>query len=216
MYKIFDFEDEEAWKKGRFRGVGGSDAAALLGLNPYKSNLDLFEEKTGRKEPPDISEKDFVKYGHEAEPHIRALFALDYPEYKVEYHPFRILQSIERPYMLASLDGELTDKEGRRGILEIKTTNILQSMQKEKWDDQIPQNYYCQLLWYFSVTGYDFAVLRAHLRSIWKNETRTTCRHYFIEREEVKEDIALLEEEAAKFWRYVEAGRKPALILPEI
>ena len=56
----------------------------------------------------------------------------------------------------ASLDGELTDQDGRKGILEIKTTNILQSMQREKWRDQIPDNYYIQVLHYLLVTEYEF------------------------------------------------------------
>ena len=118
--------------------------------------------------------------------------------------------------MQASLDGELTDQEGRRGILEIKTTNILQSMQYEKWKDRIPDNYYIQVLHYLLVTGYEFVVLRAHLVSEWGRDKRTTVKHYFIEREEVREDLDMLLEEEKKFWAYVESGRKPTLILPEI
>ena len=155
-------------------------------------------------------------YGKKAEEYIRELFRLDYPEYQVEHHEFRILQSLSHPFMQASLDGELTDQEGRRGILEIKTTNILQSMQYEKWKDRIPDNYYIQVLHYLLVTGYEFVVLRAHLVSEWGQDKRTTVKHYFIEREEVREDLDMLLEEEKKFWAYVESGRKPPLILPEI
>lgn len=56
-YKIYDFEDEKAWLKGRLNGIGGSDASAVVGKNPYKTNIELFEEKTGRRIAPDISEK---------------------------------------------------------------------------------------------------------------------------------------------------------------
>lgn len=216
LYKIFDFLDESAWLKGRMKGIGGSDASAIVGMNPYKTNIDLFEEKIGRKIPPDISKKPCVIYGKLAEAPIRELFRLDYPEYKVEHHEFRILQSIEHPFMQASLDGELTDQAGRRGILEIKTTNILQSMQYEKWKDRIPDNYYIQVLHYLLVTGYEFVVLRAHLVSEWGQDKRTTAKHYFIERSEVKEDLDMLLREERKFWEYVESGRKPPLILPEI
>ena len=55
-YKIYDFEDEKAWLKGRLNGIGGSDASAVVGKNPYKTNIELFEEKTGRRIAPDISE----------------------------------------------------------------------------------------------------------------------------------------------------------------
>ena len=48
-YKIYDFEDEKAWLKGRLNGIGGSDASAVVGKNPYKTNIELFEEKPGRR-----------------------------------------------------------------------------------------------------------------------------------------------------------------------
>lgn len=216
LYKIYDFPDESAWLKGRMRGIGGSDASAIVGMNPYKSNIDLFEEKIGRRIPEDISNNPYVVYGKKAEAPIRELFRLDYPEYQVDHHEFRILQSVEYPFMQASLDGELTDSAGRRGILEIKTTNILRSMQYEKWKDRIPDNYYIQVLHYLLVTGYEFSVLRAHLTSEWGPDKRTTVKHYFIERSEVRDDLDMLLQEEKRFWAYVESGRKPPLILPEI
>lgn len=216
VYQIIENKDHAAWLKARAYGIGGSDASAIIGMNPYKTNIDLFEEKTGRRIPEDISDKPYVRYGTEAEPHIRALFSLDYPDYQVEYHENRILRSIRYPFLQASLDGELTDPYGRRGILEIKTTNILQSMQREKWKDRIPDNYYIQVLHYLLVTGYQFVVLRAHLISDWGTDKRTSIRHYFIERSEVEEDLDMLLKEEIKFWQYVESGRKPPLILPEL
>ena len=216
IYRVYDFKNEAAWKKGRLRGIGGSDASAIVGDNPYKTNIDLFEEKTGRRIPEDISEKPYVIYGHAAEPLIREMFKLDHPEYQVEHHEYRILQSIQYPFLQASLDGELTDGDGRRGVLEIKTTNILQSMQREKWNDQIPQNYYIQILHYLLVTGYEFAVLKARLISRWADGLRVQEKEYFIERSEVQDDLDYLLAEEIKFWKYVEAGRRPPLILPEI
>ena len=93
IYRVYDFPDEAAWLSGRMNGIGGSDASAVVGMNPYKSNIALFEEKTGRRIPEDISEKPYVIYGKKAEEHIRELFRLDYPEYQVDHHEFRILQS---------------------------------------------------------------------------------------------------------------------------
>lgn len=54
MYKIIENADHDAWLKARMYGIGGSDASAIVGMNPYKSNIDLFEEKTGRSIPRDI------------------------------------------------------------------------------------------------------------------------------------------------------------------
>lgn len=216
MFTIIDNADHAEWLKARSYGIGGSDAAAVIGKSPYKSNVELFDEKTGRKMAEDISDKPYVQYGNGAEPLIRKLFALDYPEYKVEYHENRILRSIEHPFMQASLDGELTDQEGRLGILEIKTSNILQPGQWMKWKDQIPDNYYIQVLHYLIVTGWDFVVLRAHLRSDWGYDRRTEVKHYFLERSEVEADLQYLLSEERKFWEHVKTGIRPAQILPEI
>lgn len=187
-----------------------------MGKNPYKSNIDLFEEKTGRTVPEDISDKPYVIYGKKAEEYIRELFKLDYPEYEVEHHEFRILQSKKYPFMQASLDGELTDQNGRKGILEIKTTNILRSTQYEKWKKRIPDNYYTQVLHYLLVTGWQFVVLRAHLNTDWGGERQTAVRHYFIERSEVEEDLAMLLREEKKFWGFVESDRMPPRTIPII
>ncbi len=96
-----------AWLEFRKQGIGGSDAAAILGLNPYKTNVQVWEEKTGLRVPDDISDKPNVKYGKEAEELLIKLFALDYPQYKV-----RINRNIvyKRGFMFASLDAELTDR----------------------------------------------------------------------------------------------------------
>ena len=143
-------KSREEWLKARRNHIGGSDASACVGMNPYKDNVQLWEEKTGLVLPDDISGRDYVLYGTQAEEHLRALFAMDFPEYQVSYHENNMFLNTDYPWMHASLDGELTDREGRRGILEIKTTNILQSMQKEKWRERIPDNYFCQVLHYLA------------------------------------------------------------------
>ena len=216
MVTLTQFETTDEWLKAR-KVIGGSDAAALVGLNPYKTNIDLWREKTGRKEAPDISNEPFVRFGHDAEPHLRELFALDFPQYEVSYVENNMVLNDKYPFAHASLDGWLRERDtGRKGILEIKTTNILQSMQNEKWNDRIPDNYYCQVLWYLMVTEFDFAILKARLRSEWKGETRITVKHYMIERSEVQEDINELEAAGWKMWKAIQEDREPNLILPAL
>lgn len=220
-FTLINCSSREDWLRSRTNGIGGSDASAVVGRNPYKTNIDLFEEKTGRRRAEDISGKPYVIYGHKAEPLIRQLFELDYPEYSVGYSEFSIFRSKKYPFMQATLDGMLVEKEtGRRGILEIKTTNILASQQREKWKDRVPDNYYLQVLHYLIVTGWDFAILRALLRSDWNDgmDRRGAIRNYYIDRSDpqVKADIDYLINEEIKFWEYVEAGRRPPLVLPEI
>ncbi len=206
------------WLEERKKGIGGSDAATILGLNPYKTNMQLWEEKTGKRQAEDISEKEYVKYGTNAEDLLRELFKLDYPKYEVKHDENTIIKHPKYPFLFASLDGTLIDKEtGEMGILEIKTTNILQSMQKEKWKEKIPDNYYCQVLHYLNVTGYSFVILKAQLKYEYDGEIKLDIRHYKILREEVIEDIKMLEEKEIEFWtKYVETDIRPPLTLPQI
>jgi predicted phage-related endonuclease len=155
-------------------------------------------------------------YGTQAEMHLRGLFQLDFPQYKVDYVDNNMITNDKYPFAHASLDGWLTDQEGRKGILEIKTTEILQSMQKEKWNHQIPDNYYIQILHYLMVTEFEFAVLKAQLKTVFDGIPYLQTKHYFIERAEVEADIQYLANEEEKFWQHVIGRKKPALLLPEI
>lgn len=206
----------EEWLQARAGRIGGSDASAILGMNPYRTNIELWQIKTGQLVPEDISDKPYVKYGTEAEQYLRELFKLDFPEYQVCYEENNMFLNDKYPFGHASLDGWLIDQNGRLGIWECKTTNILQSMQKEKWDHRIPDNYYIQILHYLLITEFDFAILKAQLKSEFGGEIYIQTKHYKIERSEVQADIDLLEASERKFWKQVQERKRPDLILPNI
>jgi putative phage-type endonuclease len=207
----------EEWLKIRLKGIGASEASAIVGMNPYKTNVELWEEKTGRREPEDISDKPYVKYGTEAEKHLRALFALDFPQYEVNYKDFDMRYNSDYPFIFATLDGDLTGKAtGRKGILEIKTTEIMKSIQYESWKDKIPDNYYIQVVHQLLATGFDFAILKAQLKTVYGDDVRLTTKHYRIERSEVLEDIDYLLQREILFWECVEQDKIPNLILPPL
>jgi putative phage-type endonuclease len=205
--------NRKQWLEARKQGIGASEAAAVIGLNPWKTNIQLWEEKTGEVEPEDISDKPVVKYGNDAEPLLRALFKLDFPEYDVKYDEFRMFRNEKYPFVFATLDGWM---EGdRNGVLEIKTTEIINPMQWGKWKDGIPDNYYIQCLHQLIATGFDFVILKAQIKHGFE-DVKLTTRHYFIERKDVLEDMEYLLEAEIKFWDQVQKRVKPALILPEI
>ena len=157
--------NRKEWLKARQKGIGGSDAASVLGISPWKTNVQLWEEKTGITEPEDISEKEVVRFGKESEAAIRRLFQLDFPEYQVSYDEFgMIANEPDCPFIFATLDGELTDGSGRKGILEIKTTEIRRFIDWKKWNGQIPDYYYAQIVHQLLATGYEFAILKARIR----------------------------------------------------
>ena len=219
-------KNEQEWLKERLNGIGASEASAIMGLSPYMSNERLWEIKTRRIIADDISDSPFVKYGKAAESHLRELFALDFPQYVVEYKDFDIVRNPDYPFIFATLDGKLLEMDNskpmrkivRYGILEIKTTEILQSGQWDKWDDRIPQNYYIQVLHQLLATGWDFAILKAQIKWRKGNDINLTTRHYHIERSagDVPEDLEQLLKEEVKFWECVQEDRRPNTMLPPI
>lgn len=206
--------NREAWLQNRRKGIGGSEISAIIGHNPYMDNVTLWEYKTGRRQPEDISDKPYVQYGTQAEMHLRGLFRLDFPQYHVDYVDNNCWTNPRYPWAQASLDGWLTDQNGRRGVLEIKTTEILQSMQKERWNQQIPMNYYCQVLFYMAVVEADFVVLKAQLKTMFDGVPYIQTKHYTIERADVQADIDYMMAKGAEFWGYVERDERPPLVLP--
>ena len=216
---IIKLNNREEWLKARQnQGIGGSEAGTVLGMNKYQTNVELWELKTGRREAPDLSNNPAVMFGKNAEPLLRELFKLDYPDYDVQYHEFDIFVNDKYPFIFATLDGELTTPDGSRGILEIKTTTIQNSRQWDEWDNQIPNTYYVQILHQLAATGWDFAILKAYIRyhSAADEEIRAMVRHYRIDRKDVESDIAWLIQKESEFWQAVKEDKRPNLILPEI
>ena len=221
-YTAHLFENREDWLNGRqdLHGIGGSDASAALGLNPWRTNLELWEIKTRRKEAPDISDNERVQYGQEAEQYLRRLFQLKHAvEYEIQYVENAILQNCEDPEFLYSPDGLIKTIDGRNGILEIKTTTIMKSYDREKWFDRrtrakrLPENYYIQVLHGLNVTGFDFIDLYAELSYPSGTSELVT---YHIERSEVEEDLEYISKGIKEFWKNVTDDREPALLLPAI
>ena len=216
MLKMYKFKSREKWLEARTKYIGGSDVACIMGLNPWKNNVQLYREKKGIVMPDDISDNPLVIYGTKAEEHIRALFALDHQELKVEYVPDNSWRNSKYPFGAASLDGWLTEKEtGRKGILEIKTATITSTQQANKWkDEHIPDNYYCQILFYLGVTNWDFVFLRANLKYAFPDSPlHIVTKDYLVERSEVETDIELVMNKTKEFYKYLEKGVEPPLIL---
>lgn len=217
QYICHKYKNRDEWKAKRIQGIGGSDASTLVGLNPWKDNNTLWKEKKGVIEAVDISDRPYIQYGIEAEDLLRKLFALDFPYYDVQYIDNVTLQSKEIPWLLYSPDGLLIDKRtGMKGIFECKTTNILQSMQKEKWNNRIPDNYYVQVLHGLLVTGFDFVVLKAQLKTEYKDGNITlVTKHYIIYRDGVLEDLEWLKQkEIEQYETYYIKNIEPPTILP--
>lgn len=192
ILSVKDAEDHEKWLEARAIGIGGSDAAVIMGMNQYKSPYQLWLEKTGQVEPPDLSGNQYVYWGTKNESNIADWFQ---EETGKKVKRLGTLRSKEYPFMLANVDRTVV---GENAGLEIKTAGV---RQYRKWkDDEIPDAYYCQCLHYMAVTGADYwyiAVLLGGNEAKWKR----------IERNE--EDIQHLIMAETDFWKLVETRTPP-------
>lgn len=217
IYIVKSFKNRNEWLVGRGEGIGGSDASSTVNMNPWRSNLELWQIKTNRRTAPDISNNERVIYGQTAEEFIRRLYQLQHKDaIDVHYMPNVVLQNRKYPFMLYSPDGLLQEKDsGRCGILEIKTATPITATQREKWrDDRIPDNYFIQVLHGLNVTGFDFVDLVAELTYA---EDRIWRKTYHLERDDFLEELEFVREGVEDFWNdYVVPDREPPLRLRRI
>lgn len=213
MVEMKVLNSREEWLKERGSRIGGSDAACLIGLNPWKSNVQLFREKM---HPENVKEMDneAMAYGREAEPLLRRLFELDHPDHRIIYVENNLWLNDKYPFAHASLDGWTSRDEYCGGVLEIKTATIRSRMQAQEWEGRIPNNYYCQVLWYMMVTEAQYAYVTALLR---REGGDSIIRTHYIERDKnVEADIEILKNTGTWFWENLQKGHEPALILPNV
>lgn len=157
MKKIIDKRkmSEEDWQEYRMKqsGIGGSEIASVINVNPYKPKFKLWLEKTGQI-PVEQFDNEFIKWGNILEPVIRKQFAKE-TGFKVFQNNF-VLQHDEYDHMIANIDGEVIDPAfSGRGILEIKTTSEYNL--KEWQGDKLPIQYMAQVQWYMATTQYEYA-----------------------------------------------------------
>lgn len=214
MLERLHYENREDWLANRAKSIGASEAAAAVGLSPFMSRRDLWEEKTGRKKHADLSENAAVQYGIRLEPVMRDMYQAEHPDTKVEYYPYDVLYESTRPWMTCTLDGELTEPDGRKGVLEIKTAQLGKKVQWDNWQDAVPSWYYTQVCHQLIVTGWDFAVLYAKLVKI---DGDSQIRTYRFERENLQEDMDwLLRKETAYWQNFIVTDEAPPFELGKI
>lgn len=197
-----DDMDERTWLDYRRKGIGGSDAAAVIGISPYKTARDVYFEKIGR-EPDNKNEDGWVamEVGKRLEDLVAAIFAKKTGfriwQEKVMYrHPLY-------PFMLADVDYFFEMSDGTVGILECKTAN---PYAKEKWEnDAVPYHYELQCRHYMAVKNLPIA----YCACLFSNSENDFV-YRRIERDLEMEEDLILQEEA--FWtENVESRIEPIL-----
>ncbi len=136
------------WLEERRKGVGGSDIAAIMGLSPWKSAYQVYQEKRG--DVKDWEGNPQMDWGKRMEPAIRQWYS-DQTGRSVRL-PNKIMYHKNYPFLLASLDG-FTD-DGR--VVEIKTARS-GAQWGEPGTNQIPDSYTLQCQHYMLVSGFPVA-----------------------------------------------------------
>ena len=188
----------DEWLTVRRQGIGSSDAAAAVGLNPYKSQLQLWMEKTGRDgalpvvDPND--DQSPMYWGTLLEPIVAAHYT------RRSGHRVRrvnaVLQHPEHSWMLANIDREVVGASDVQ-ILECKTAGIHGA---RLWRDGVPEYVQLQVMHQLAVTGKQAADVAVLLGG-------QELQVFRIERDDTL--IAQLVALEQQFWGYVERDQQP-------
>lgn len=166
---VCSIHDRPRWLAERRKGIGSSDAPAILGLSPYASPLSVYTDKLGLGE--ERVESEAMRWGRRLEPLVIEAFAAEVDRGCEPNHA--LLRSTARPWQLATLDAVQVKRDAPRlvGLLEVKTSGY----GREDWDEGLPLYVNAQVQHQFSVTGYEWgsvAVLVGGQKLLWVDVER--------------------------------------------
>lgn len=186
----------EDWHATRATGLGGSDIAAICGLNPYTSPLAIYHAKTGTPTPrennPVLDEAALM--GHLLEPVVAARFA-DITGLPAIENP-GTLRHPDISWALVNLD-RATEEHGETGALELKTRS---SYALNDWLAEVTIDVQIQVQWQLFVTGWSFAYVAALIGG------RRTIVHRLDRDQELIDHLISI---AGEFWGWVQDQTPP-------
>lgn len=190
---MIPYGSHEEWMKIRKGYIGGSDAGAIIGLNPYNSAFSVWAEKTGNV--PEFEGNISTRVGTYLEDLVAKLF-MEEMEKKVQRLNFTIVNPTY-PWACANIDREII---GEDAILEIKTTTSMGAIKKFH-SGEYPEQWYGQMVHYLAVTG----AKKAYLAAL---ENNRELRIFELERDE--DEIKALMDAERGFWNdYVLTKKTP-------
>ena len=173
----------EQWLEERRKGIGSSDAAAIIGLDPYKSPLQVLFDKLGMMQEKEINEA--MRFGIEAEQYVADRFTEVTGKETVTFVN-SISANPAYPFALASIDRFIPAEQT---FVEIKTTSMW-NLGKFK-DGKYPANYYVQCVHQMAVLDVPYCYLAVYIPQV-------EFKWFKIERN-MEEEEALMQAEK-EFW----------------
>lgn len=183
----------DEWLAIRKNSIGGSDASAIIGLNPYMSAYTLWSMKRGKTPPPE--ENEAMRIGHDLEQYVADRFT-EKTGKRVRKRNAVIYNS-DYPFAHANIDRQVI---GEKAGLECKTTSVL-NLHRFK-GGEYPATYYVQCQHYMMVTGLEKFYLAVLILG-------KDFLVFEIPRDD--DEIAALAEAERQFWQYVETDTSPPL-----
>lgn len=192
MINEIAYKNREEWLSLRKGYIGGSDAGAVIGLNPYKSAYALWAEKTGKL--PEFEGNIITRVGSYLEDLVAQMFMEDTGK-KVR-RKNRMLVNDEYPFACADVDRMVV---GEDSLLEIKTTNSFPVIKRFK-NGEYPETWYAQMMHYLAVSGLKKAYLAVLIE----------CRDFKVfELDRDEDEIAALMASEKEFWNCVTTNTPP-------
>lgn len=183
-------------KTNRHEYIGGSDIAKIMGLSRWGTPLSLWAEKTQKIPAKDLSDVEAVELGTDLEEFVAKKFTQKTGK-AVRRSP-KLYQHPSYPYMVAHVDRLVT---GSDELLECKTCS---AFKKDEWEnDDIPQEYILQLMWYLGITGRRIG----HIAVLIGGQS--------FKYKQIEFDSELFDtmvESAKEFWQHVQDNTPPAVM----
>lgn len=145
LVKLSDISRDE-WLELRRKGIGGSDAATVVGLNPYCGLYELWADKQGFL--PKKKDTEQMRVGRDLEQYVADRFC-EATGKKVQKLPYMYCHN-KYPFITANIDREVI---GEKAALECKTTSLFNKSDFE--NGEVQPSYLCQCYHYMNVMGYD-------------------------------------------------------------
>lgn len=193
------YASREDWLAHRHEGIGASEAATILGVNPYQSPFALWAEKLGLTDGP--TETDAMRWGLKLEPVVAEHYATETGRRVIAPAPWTVYVSTAHPWLRCTPDRFVCDdaRPASDGVLELKTAH---QRMAEHWEEEPPLRYVIQVQHQLAVTGHQWGSLAVLIGG-------QTFRWVDIERND--DFIAVLLEREAAFWQRL-VDREPPTV----
>ncbi len=146
----YDPADKAGWLKLRLQGLGGSDAAAIMGADPWRSSYDVYQDRVAN-EAVEAEFNESAHWGNVLEDIVAKEFAT---RNNLQLRSINVVYQHDwYPWMLATIDRMIVGEYGELvSFLEVKTRS---AYAQHDWENGVPRKVYWQCQHYLAVTGFE-------------------------------------------------------------